>query len=273
LTVFVPRGAEVPGWTIKGEAQHFSGDDLYVYIDGGAEIYNEYGFRQVLAQDYENGAKKGITLEIYEMADPAAAYGIFSFKASGKGQPSGIGAESEFEDYYLHFWKGPYLVTVTGFESSPEYRDGVIAIARATAARIKETADRPAFLAALPPEWIGPGLKYIRGVLGLYNLYPFFTHDVLKFREAASRPIEGGRIFIFGYPDAAEAKTRLSEAGAAMTAAGSGYRDVKISPDGHLEAADAKGNIIQARVIGKNIRLVLSPKASSIAEDFLKRIR
>ena len=272
LKLLVPQSAEIPGWSPRGDAQHFSGDDLYVYIDGGAEIYNEYGFRQVLAQDFVDKNQKGVTLEIYEMTDPTAAFGIFSFKASGQGRPADIGADSEFEDYYLHFWKGPFLVTVTGFEANPECRDGVTAIARATGVRIRETAERPAFLLKLPADWIKPGLKYLRGALGLYNLHPFFTRDVLKFREAAVVSLEDARVFVFGYPNPAEALARLSETRQVM-AANPAYRDVREFPDGHFEAVDSKGNALYARAKGSVIGLVLSPKAIVIGEDLLKRLR
>jgi hypothetical protein len=272
LTLLVPRAAEIPGWSARGDAQRFSGDDLYVYIDGGAELYNEYGFKQVLAQDFVNKDQKGVTLEIYEMADPAAAFGIFSFKASGKGRPLGIGTDSEFEDYYLHFWKGPFLVTVTGFEANPDCRDGVTAIARATGARIREAAGRPAFLSRLPAEWIKPGLKYIRGALGLYNLHPFFARDMLRFQEAVAVPIEDGLVFVFGYPSAAEALVRLTETRQAI-AADPAYRNVHEFSDGHFEAVDSKGNALYARAKGSVLGLVLSPRAAVIGGDLLKRLR
>jgi hypothetical protein len=272
LSLLVPRGAEIPGWTARGEAQRFAGDDLFVYIDGGAEIYNEYGFRQVLAQDFVDKNRKGVTLEIYEMTDPAAAYGIFSFKASGKGRPAGIGEDSEFEDYYLHFRKGPFLVTVTGFEANPDCRDGVAAIARATGARIKETAGQPAFLSKLPGDWIKPGLKYLRGGLGLFNLHPALARNVKKFGEAAVVPIEEGRVFVFGYPSAAEARARLEETRRAL-AADSAFRNVREFPDGHFEAAETGGNAVYARVSGAVVGLVLSPRASAVGADLLNRLR
>jgi len=272
LAAFLPGPADVPGWALKDAPQVYKGEDLFTYIDGGAEIYHEYGFRQVLAQDFVDKNQKGVTLEIYEMADPTAAFGIFSFKASGQGRPADIGTDSEFEDYYLHFWKGPFLVTVTGFEANPECREGVMAIARATGARISETAGRPAFLSKLPADWIKPGLKYLRGALGLYNLHPFFTRDVLKFQEAAVVSLEDARVFVFGYPNPAEALARLSETRQVL-AANPAYMDVREFPNGHFEAVDSKGNALYARVDGSVIGLVLSPRAASVGRDLLKRIR
>ncbi len=273
----IPAAGEVPGWTPRGEIQRFDGEDLYVYINGGAEIFNEYGFRRVIARDFENAEGAGVTLEIYEMADPAAAFGIYSFQRSGQGQAAGLGTEGEIEDYYLRFWKGPYLAVVTGYD--PHGRDpgrlraGVIAVARAADARIRESGGRPAFVEALPPEWTGPGLKYLRGVLGFNNICRLFPRDVLRFREAAAVPVEGGWLFVCGYRDAAEAESRLAGVRAAMSAPDGGYGEFQAFPDGRLEAADSRGNRIVARAAGDKIGLVVSPRAATLAEALLERLR
>jgi len=276
LSGFIPSPAQIPGWSGKGESQRFSGDDLYIYIDGGAEIFNEYGFRRVLAQDFEHKDGRGVTLEIYEMTDPVAAFGIYSFQASGKGRPAGLGTDGEIEEYYLRFWKGPYLVAVTGYDSSGQAREnlleGVLAVARAADARMKQAAPRPAFCRDLPADWTGPGFKYLRGVLGLNNLYPFFPRDVFNFREAAAVPVEGGWLFVFGYGDQAEARLRLDEVGKAMTEIET-YKGVQTHPDGRLEASDSKGNQLVARIIGNKIGLVISSRAAEIAGNLLARIQ
>jgi hypothetical protein len=98
LRTVLPADGSVPGWTRDGEPQEFVGEDLYTYIDGGAEIYQEYGFRRVVVQDYESRAGKSVSLEIFEMADPAAAYGIFTFKRSGRGKVVPLGSRAELED-------------------------------------------------------------------------------------------------------------------------------------------------------------------------------
>jgi len=274
---FIPAASDVPGWTPKGETQRFDSDELFVYIDGGAEIFNEYGFRRVRARDSESTGGLGITIEIYEMTDASAAFGIYSFQTSGKGRPADPGTEGEIEDYYLRFWKGPYLVIVTGFaageETRPELLDGLLLIARAVDARIAESQGRrPAFLDALPADWLAPGFKYLRGALGLNNIFSFFPGDVFKFREAAAVPVEGGWLFIFGYGDETEALDRLAEVRLAMTA-GRTYRDVRSFPDGRIEAADSRGNRLVARTVGRKIGLVIGPRAEETAGSLLARIR
>ena len=43
---YLPQGGEVDRWSSSEEPQHAVGEDLFLLINGGAEIYHEYGFEQ-----------------------------------------------------------------------------------------------------------------------------------------------------------------------------------------------------------------------------------
>jgi hypothetical protein len=79
--------AGITGWTLSGTPRTFAKESLYGYIDGGAEIFLQYGFRNLwvfqFVPDKPAAKKKEITLEIYQMASPAAAFGIFSMRREG----------------------------------------------------------------------------------------------------------------------------------------------------------------------------------------------
>jgi hypothetical protein len=55
----------------------YQGEGLYGYIDGGAELYMAYGFDKLVLQEVELGGEK-YTIQIYRMADPQSAFGIYS---------------------------------------------------------------------------------------------------------------------------------------------------------------------------------------------------
>lgn len=185
LRAYLPADGAAPGWDRDGDPQEFEGEDLYTYIDGGAEIYQEYGFRRVVVQDYRNPRGKSVSLEIFEMESPAAAYGMFTFKRSGKGRSLELGGGGEIEAYYLNFWKGPFLVTMTGFDESAETLEGLAAIGRTAAHNLPDGGGTPGLVAALPAEGLRPGsVKYLRGLLGLANVYPFHTARGLGFKDA-----------------------------------------------------------------------------------------
>jgi hypothetical protein len=194
---FLPADGAVPGWLRDGELQRYAGEELYAYIDGGAEIYQEYGFRRVVVQDYKNAAEKSVSLEIFEMETPAAAYGIFTFKRSGKGTSVPLGSGAELEDYYLNFWKGRFLVTLTGFDEKAGTIDGILAVGGAVDAKIRDRAEVPELASALPRKGLRPGsIKYLKGPLGLNNIYPFYTARGLDFAAAVKGDYENGSMLI-----------------------------------------------------------------------------
>ena len=77
------------GWKLI-EAKTYPGQALYDYIDGGAEVYLEYGFSKVEVAYYGKGEQEFL-VEVYKMSSPQAAMGIFSFfrdyKASSLPEP------------------------------------------------------------------------------------------------------------------------------------------------------------------------------------------
>ncbi|MCK7579399.1 MAG: hypothetical protein MZV65_29205 [Chromatiales bacterium] len=72
----------MPGWRPDGDIQRYAGEDLFVYIDGGAEIYHEYGFRRVVARDYRNAAGKSVTLG--DLRDDRPACRVWRLQLQGQ---------------------------------------------------------------------------------------------------------------------------------------------------------------------------------------------
>lgn len=203
----LPADGEAPGWARQGELQGYEGEDLYTYINGGAEIYQEYGFRRVVVQDYGNASGRSISFEIFEMEDPAAAFGMFTFKRSGRGRRLDLGGGGELESYYLNFWKGRFLATLTGFDESAGTVEGLVALAGAVDAKIEEVGRAPELVDVLPSEDLLAGsVKYLRGLLGLNNVYPFPTARGLAFRDAARGLYESGETILILEYGTAEAR-------------------------------------------------------------------
>lgn len=91
LSNYLPAGAEISGWTLSEAPKTYIGDKLYEMINGGADIYHEYGFTQVMRAAYVDGRGKSIKLEIYETESPAAVYGIRSVAAAKDWQSARTG--------------------------------------------------------------------------------------------------------------------------------------------------------------------------------------
>jgi len=160
--------ADLPGAEITG-TREYSYESLYGYIDGGAELYLEYGFDTLCITDIIYGGAE-LKAEIYRMKDEEAAFGIFSvsrFKCI-----DGIDLTEHFcrSKYQLQFCKGPYYVsivnsTATSGEQKLSEQIAVLLIER--------ISNEPFISAGFFPDTINAGLMksavLVRGRMGLFN--------------------------------------------------------------------------------------------------------
>jgi len=218
MSVYLPQPSELKDWEPVAAPQHMKGEDLFLLINGGAEIYHEYGFKQVIVQGFKNKNRESLkfNLEIYEMQNPAAAYGIYTFKTGASGKIIPVGNEGLLEDYYLNSWKGNFLVTVIGFDSKKETLDGLVETARLVAAKIKETGQKPALVQRLPEEYKNRlksnGIKYLKGNLALFNYYDFGPGDIFGLKEGVIGDYRDFKLLISRYSDSAECRERFNRA-------------------------------------------------------------
>lgn len=91
-------------WMLTNEPEFYAGDDLFFLIDGGADVYLEYGFREVAVSGYSDGNRL-VRVEVYLMTNAASAWGVFSARRPFPPLPG----SSE----YLALGKG-YLMGVEG---------------------------------------------------------------------------------------------------------------------------------------------------------------
>jgi len=266
LRAYLPQNDAAAGWTKDGEPQEYEGGDLYTYMDGGAEIYQEYGFRRVIVQDYKNARGKSVSLEIFEMETPAAAFGMFTFKRSGGGKGIPLGAGAELEAYYLNFWKGRFLMTLTGFDDAPETIDGLAAVAAIVDAKIRDAGSggAPALVSALPGKGLKPGsVKYLKGLLGLNNIYPFHTARGLAFAGAARGVYDGGTtLLILDYGSAdARAKAWLDLKGYLNET--DRFKRADSTEDDIRLVRDGKGQFVAFMESGPRLLIGVGPDANS----------
>lgn len=205
ISFYLPVANELKDWKPVGQMQKFEGEDLFLFINGGAEIYYEYGFARVITQEYRNKKDKVLNLEVYEMKDSTGAYGMYTFKTGDTGQRIAIGNDGFLEEYYLNLWSGNLLVTVTGFDSEEETVNGLMTIAQATCARIKDRGQKPLLTNVLPKKNLRVNsIKYLKGNLGLFNHYEFDSENIFGLREGVIGDYGNFEAFVFRYDDKGE---------------------------------------------------------------------
>lgn len=140
----------LPGHATAQDALMFyKPDNLYQYIDGGADIYLLYDFKVLLHQDFKSGGAE-LTADIYDMGKPEDAFGMYAAERSPQYKFVAIGIEGYRSRGTLNFLQGHYYVKLAGSGASA---DALLdQFARILSQRIGGTRTLPALLAQLPRE-------------------------------------------------------------------------------------------------------------------------
>jgi hypothetical protein len=258
LTDLAPTAAELDGWAPTGEARVFEGEDLFELINGGAEIYHEFGFRRVLAQDYTDTDGRAISLELYEMDDTAAACGMYSLKSSGRGEELELGDEACLEDYYLNLRKASFVVTLTAMSPDTDTSQGLVQIGRAVASKIQGEGELPEIVAALAAGDPMPRrTHYLRGELALANLVPITLGVRFEMAEGAAARFDDHTAVILRYPDADRARQQLSVVISELGTR-SGLEPIEGVVDDSVVLADGRGTRMQLATADNAIVMVVT---------------
>lgn len=164
-------GKDVPeGWQRDGEAKAFAGRKLYDSIDGAADRFFQYAFReQYVARYSAEDPGKSVTVEVYDMGTPDDAFGIFSAHDNIMSEHAGIGLAATISEMNLDFCQGKYFVRLLaiGFEEG-EAEKPLRAFAEAIAGNIKPAAELPELVKRLPKGYVEGSLLF------------FHTHPILN---------------------------------------------------------------------------------------------
>jgi hypothetical protein len=211
ILTYLPITCEFKGWDLEDSARVFVGESLYMLIDGGADIYFEYGFRQVVKAEYRNSYENSIKLEIYEMSDASAAYGIFSLNVGTRGKKVQIGNEGMLFEYYLMFWKNTFLVFLTGADTTGETISSILSMAVSIDQRLGAPGIKPALVSCLPNSGLQSS-AFVRGNIGLSSFYTFDTKNIFRMKEGVVGSYPTHTLFIFQYNSDKEAEEQLKKA-------------------------------------------------------------
>lgn len=175
INQLLPENGEIPSWIKSGSAKIYTIDNLFDYINGAAEIYLEYNFKQVLTQEYVFD-DQSIKVDIYEMIDPTAAFGIFSIQNNYQKPEINIGFSSTRYDYFIAFWQNQYYVVISGYSFEPETQLALEKFAQNISNEIGQDSRPPGIPLYLPSKYLIPrSVTIVKGILGL-NSRIFLSH-------------------------------------------------------------------------------------------------
>lgn len=131
----LPPDGFAPAWKAAGRPRTFIEKDLFNHIDGGAELFLEFGFRKLTVQTYASGETE-IDYELYEMSEAASALGIYLMNAGRETPWTEIPARNSSEEAQIVAIKGPFYLKVNNFAASAALRPAMIALIRSALDRL-----------------------------------------------------------------------------------------------------------------------------------------
>jgi len=141
---------KVPGWARSPKITMYRAASLWEYIDGAAEQYLAYEFQDLATTAYTRTAGGTATVEIYRMADPVHAYGIYAQELSPTATRVAVGVEGRAGKNSLKFWSSEFYVKVLAPSGSAATQADLLALATAVAAGLDAPGKPPAQLLWFP---------------------------------------------------------------------------------------------------------------------------
>ena len=177
-TSLLPPSGFLGSWSLDGKPRVFPGSELYGHIDGGAEIFFEFGFQEATVQRYRSPAGE-LVVECYRMSDPLAALGIYLGKCGKETPDSGLAERHTAGRYQLMFVHDRYVVIVNNPAGTSALAPVLAEFARFIADRLPPS--RPvAVFDALPKQGLIEGSRrLIRGPVALEAIATLGRGDIL----------------------------------------------------------------------------------------------
>lgn len=203
-------------WNKSSDLAVYDSDNLYTYINGGAELYISFQFVNLISLSYGNEEDEEIQIDIFDMGSSQNAYGVFSHSRETVDNFVGADIESEYAGGLLTFWKGQYYISILAYPETDPKKLAVQKLARRIADQIQGASVTPQLVDLLPEESLQPhSIRYFSHYTWL-NTYHFFSNKNLlnidnKTEVAmATYQVDGSKpavLILLQYPDQAAAVT------------------------------------------------------------------
>jgi hypothetical protein len=234
----------------QGTASSYNSDNLYQYIDGGADIYLLYDFKTLLHQDFKGGVAE-VTADIYEMGNREDAFGIYSSERSANYTFLSIGAEGYRGDGILNFFEGQYYVKLSA--SGPNADTLLGQLARLLSIRLNGSRVLPPLLASFPREHrVAHSEQYIKkDPLGHAFLAPAY---LVAYREGKQE----AKLVVSVANSALAAKARAEQLAQHFKQTGEAVAATDLGENGMRANNSFEGSVI-ARTRGRYLIALFNP--------------
>lgn len=159
----------------EGKDEFYNRKTIYRYIDGTAEIYLSYGFKQLMVRRYGKTGSPSLLLEAFDMGSSEEAYGIFTYETEEK--EVSIGQGSSYGSGLLRFWKERFFFNLYPDQGGSNIEKDILELGKAIADSIKQKGQKPRMVYSLPQEGlIDRSIRYFHHP-HILNHHYFLSHE------------------------------------------------------------------------------------------------
>ena len=144
---------DVVTWKIPEAPQDYFPEILFEYINGAAEIYLSYDFKELTVGQYEKGdSNASLIIEIYDMGNEINSFGIYSAERFPDSQFISLGNQGYLEEETLNFVVGKYYIKLLCFDSGEDSAGFLKLFSQEVVKRVKDKGTLPPALAFFPKQ-------------------------------------------------------------------------------------------------------------------------
>ena len=218
------------GWKKIPQQRVYTEADLYGYIDGGAELFLEFGFEQLTQQKYTKGTAT-FTVDLYRMRDPIAATGIYLMKCGNEARRPGFAERHTVSRHQLLFLRDRFFVIISSGSGQESLVPELVAFGGAVASKMPATGPLP-IMSQLPKAGqVDTTLRLLRGPYGLQAIYTLGEGDILQLAGKLTAVAAD-------YRDASGAYTRIAASYPTASAATKAFAFLTRNLDSYLKPVE-----------------------------------
>jgi hypothetical protein len=253
---------EVPGFRAT-PGPSYGPDNLFEYIDGGADAFLQFDFEELQTATYLGPDKVEVTVDIYRHKDADRAYGMYALERPSGSTPITVGVEGYAGADHLEFVNGVFYVKLV--QAGPKADFVLARFAEKLARLLPGRKSPPAVLAAFPETGKVPRAEK----LAANN---FLGHGFLHDGVAVPYKVAGAsfRLFAVRGRDAADVRHMVERYRAVAKAPAS-----EVAPTGSESLKDPYNGEVSLRWDGSWLWGAVdqpSPSRQQLVEDLGKRL-
>ncbi len=183
---YLPDESVMNGHQLSGQVKEYDGRKLFDLINGGGEVFFEYGYDTVFSARYVKG-ESGITIQFYVMESPIAAYGIYCFHRNPDDtvEPFTGLSEMNVQPNGVNFFINKYFIKIESFDEGDEIIALIKKIATNMITKIKNKEQSAAeIVSALPKNGFKAGsMKVLSGNISAGSGDDFYQSNPIGFTK------------------------------------------------------------------------------------------